>query len=160
MGILYNSDLDRIQLDRFKEAARLRGTSVLFFETTSELKDIYTDVDVVSKLKGTPVDVLLETFPQNRRTLQKVGWYNKDKEDDNPVTMFVPLDLEILKLRQKILIPDNVSHEYSMWRAHRVTKISTRMVYPSFWLIAVAPLFEDVSPELDRTSNSNFLNVE
>ena len=160
MGILYNSDLDRIQLDRFKEAARLRGTSVLFFETKSELKDIYTDIDVVSSLKGKPVDVLIETFPQNRRTLQKVGWYNKDKEEENPITMFVPLDLEILKLWQKILVPDNVSNEYYMWRAYQVTKISTRMVYPSFWLVAIAPIFTDNSPVLNRENDFNFINVD
>ena len=35
MGILYSDDLDRFQLNQFKEAAKLRGTQVVFLKQNS-----------------------------------------------------------------------------------------------------------------------------
>ena len=159
MGILYRSDLDRIQLNFFKEMANLRGTTVRFYETLSETKDIYTDIEVQSVQDYLEVDVLFEQYPQNRKTLQREGWYNKDA-DDNPDTAYVPLDLSILKRWQIVLIPGRVNavDDGNYWRRYEVTKISTNMDHPHWYLIALAPKFTDNAPAIDRTENTNFIN--
>lgn len=159
MGFLYKTDLDRIQLGFIKESAYLRGTDVLFFQTLRERKNIYTDMEVQKEQDPIKVAVILEQYPQNRKTLQREGWYNKDS-DDNPITAYVPLDLDILKRWQIVLIPGKVigESEESLWRAYEVTKISTTMDHPHYFLIALAPIFDDKSPEIDRQSNTNFID--
>jgi hypothetical protein len=160
MGSLYSSDLDRIQLNFIKEASRLRGTDVLFFETLSETKDIYTDIDVSSSSTSISVSIILQDYPQNRKTLQRQGWYNKDSED-NPITAYVPLDLEILKRWQKVLIPGRITGKsnHTLYRPYQITKIATTMDHPHYYLVAMAPLFDDASPDpIDMTENSNFIN--
>lgn len=161
MGSLYQGDLDRIQLNFIKEAAKLRGTDVLFFETLMEHKDIYTDIEV--KSQGTPIEVpvIMEQYPQNRKTLQREGWYNKDSED-NPITMYVPLDLSILKRWQYVLIPGRVNRNNNPldYRAYETTKISTTMDHPHYYLIAVAPIFIDNSPDINRRHSTNFIDFD
>lgn len=160
MGTLYKNDLDRIQIKQFKEAAKLRGTQVVFFETSSKTKDLYTDFDVETFPEEHKIDVLFQTFPQNKRTLMQEGWYNKDKEEENPITMQIPLDFPMLDQWQKILIPNNTQHPTSKWRLYEITHISTRVEHPFFYLVAVVPYYLDDSPELDRTQNQNFLIVD
>lgn len=159
MGILYQDDLNRIQLGFLKEAAYLRGTDVLFFETMEECKDIYTDVEIQTYETPIRVSVIMEQYPQNRKTLQREGWYNKDSED-NPITMYVPLDLDILRRWQYVMIPGRVgeSDPQTCWRLYETTKISTTMDHPHYYLIAVAPIYTDNSPEIDRTQTTNFID--
>jgi hypothetical protein len=177
MGYLYSADLDRLQLNWFKEAARQKGTQVFFFETLTENKNIYTDIEVQSLSNALPVDIIFEQYPQNRKTLQKAGWYNKDS-DDNPDTAYVPLDLTILKRWQNVLIPfkisatlfpnpstpeedpDMVKYQKRGWRKYQITKMSTVMDYPHYYLVALAPVFTDNSPEIDRTKNSTFIDFD
>lgn len=156
MGFLYKTDLDTIQLNFLKESAYLRGTSVIFYETLSEEKNIYTDMEVQSMTTGTPVDIIFETYPQNRKTLQREGWYNKDAED-NPATAFVPFDLSILKRWQRVLIPGQINDNPSLYRTYEVTKISTTMDHPHYYLIALAPVFTDTSPAIDRNQNNTYI---
>lgn len=159
MGTLYKQDLDRIQLDFIKEAAKLRGTDVLFYEVLSQIKDIYTDIEIESETQPIRVAVIMEQYPQNRKTLQREGWYNKDSED-NPITMYVPLDLETLKRWQYVMIPGRIKGDGnpSDYRLYEVTKISTNMDHPHYYLIAVAPIFTDNSPEIDRKQSTNFID--
>ena len=159
MGFLYKTDLDRIQLGFIKEAAYLRGTDVLFYKTLKERKNIYTDIEIKSEPDPIRVSIILEQYPQNRKTLQREGWYNKDSED-NPITAYVPLDLDILKRWQLVLIPGRIvgETEDSLWRAYEVTKISTTMDHPHYYLIALAPIFDDYSPEINREENTNFID--
>lgn len=159
MGILYNNDLNRVQLRWFKEAARLRGTSVKFFETLTETKDIYTDVEITKEQNPIDVDILFEGYPQNRPTLDKYGWYDKNA-DDNPDTAFVPLDLETLRRWQHVLIPSRTTDEVTLWRLYHVTRIATRMEHPFYWVVALAPVFPDNAPEIDRSDNFNFIDWE
>lgn len=163
MGYLYGSDLDRIQLPFLKEAAKLRGTTVLFFQTLSETKNIYTDIEVQALEDPLSVDIIFQQYPQNRKTLEKAGWYNKDAED-NPDTAFVPLDLEILKRWQFVLLPGKICTNLSgdieagSWRKYHITKMQTTMEHPHFYLVAMAPVFTDAAPVIDRTKNSNFVD--
>ena len=41
MGTLYSDDLDRFQIRQFKEAAKLRGTTVVFLKTLNESKECF-----------------------------------------------------------------------------------------------------------------------
>lgn len=159
MGTLYKQDLDRIQLDFIKEVAKLRGTNVLFYKVLSQIKDIYTDIEIESETQPIQVAVIMEQYPQNRKTLQREGWYNKDSED-NPITMYVPLDLETLKRWQYVMIPGRIKGDGnpSDYRLYEVTKISTNMDHPHYYLIAVAPIFTDNSPEIDRKQSTNFID--
>lgn len=159
MGLLYSGDLDRIQLNHLKEAAKLRGTEVLFFETIEENKNLYTDIEIQSFDKPMKVNILFERYPQNRKTLQREGWYNKDA-DDNPDTAYVPLDLDILRRWQEVLLPARIV-DYNQelgWRRYHITKISTTMDHPFYYLVAMAPVFTDLAPKIDRTKNSNFID--
>ena len=160
MGILYSDDLDRFQIKQFKEAAKLRGTQVVFLKTLSEKKDIYTDIDIIPSEMPIYIDILFQQFPQNKRTLQREGWYNKDKEEDNPITLQVPLDLQILSQWQIVLFPSNTKAPLKQWKPYQITKISTRVEHPAFYTCAAVPYFIDTSPELDRKSNTNFLSDE
>lgn len=159
MGLLYNKDLDKIQLGFIKEAAYLRGTDVLFFETLSEEKNIYTDIEVESLGDPIKVAIIMQEYPQNRKTLQRVGWYNKDA-DDNPTIAYVPLDLDILRRWQNILIPGRIDGQSNktQWRRYQTTRISTTMDHPHYYLIALAPVFADNAPKLDRNENTNFID--
>ena len=67
MGILYSDDLDRFQIKQFKEAAKLRGTQVVFLKTLSEKKDIYTDIDIIPSEMPIYIDILflLVVFPSD-----------------------------------------------------------------------------------------------
>lgn len=158
MGLLYSDDLDIIQLDYFKEAAKLRGTKVVFLKTLSEEKDVYTDIDINSDAEPIYVDIMFQQFPQNKRTLMREGWYNKDREEENPMTMDVPLDLDILSQWQIVLFPFDTKAPLNKWRPYQITKISSRLEHPHFYTVAAVPYFIDESPELDRTSNSNFIS--
>lgn len=159
MGLLYSDDIDRIQLGYFKEAARLRGTTVYFYETLSETKDLYTDIDIEKETNPKSVDIIFEQYPINIKTLKKYGWYNKDSED-NPHTAFVPLDLSILQRWQEVLIPARIIDKSlgSGWRRFHITKIQTVMDHPFYYLVALAPIFEDNSPTINRELNNNFLD--
>ena len=157
MGILYSDDLDRFQLNQFKEAAKLRGTQVVFLKTLSEKKDIYTDIDIIPSEMPIYIDILFEQFPQNKRTLQREGWYNKDKEENNPITLQVPLDLEILSQWQIVLFPNKTQDALRYWKPYQITKISTRVEHPHFYTCAAVPYFIDKSPTIDRKENIIFL---
>ena len=161
MGLLYGGDLDRLQVNQLKEAAKLRGTEVLFFETLDEDKNLYTDIEIQSFEKPMKVNIIFEQYPQNRKTLQREGWYNKDA-DDNPDTAYVPLDLDILKRWQEVLLPARIvgyGQELG-WRRYHVTKISTTMDHPFYYLVALAPVFTDNAPEINRDQNTNFIDFE
>lgn len=157
MGVLYGDDLDRFQINQFKEAAKLRGTKVVFLKTLTERKDLYTDIDIKTSETPIYIDVLFQQFPQNKRTLQKEGWYNKDREEENPMTMQVPLDLEIIRQWQIVLFPYDTQAPLKYYKPYQITKISTRVEHPSFYTIALVPYYYDTSPVIDRTSSSNFI---
>ena len=82
MGNLYRADLDIILRNQFREAARQKGTGALFFETLDETKNIYTDIEVTELKDPITVDIIFQEYPQNRRTLERHGWYNKDSADN------------------------------------------------------------------------------
>lgn len=159
MGNLYRADLDIILRNQFREAARQKGTGALFFETLDETKNIYTDIEVTELKDPITVDIIFQEYPQNRRTLERHGWYNKDSAD-NPATAYVPLDLSILKRWQYVLLPGRITltEQANYWRKYHVTRISSFMEHPGFYTIALAPVFDDKSPELDRSKNTNFID--
>ena len=161
MGLLYQDDLSRTQLNFFKEAAKLKGTQVTFLPTDTEVKDIYTDVTVESLTDEEDVkviDILFETFPANRKTLERNGWYNKDAEF-HPIIAYVPLDLEELSRWGRVLLPATIAEPFNgTYSMYEVSKISTRMEHPFYWTVALVPVFPDNSPSIDRTKNSNFID--
>ena len=161
MGKLYTSDLDRLRLGYFKEAASLKGTTVYFYKTISEYKDIYTDIDIVKEAEPRKVDILFEQYPVNIKTLKKYGWYSVDGES-NPHTAYVPLDLTTLNRWQEVLIPARIvgDGEGLGWRRFHVTKMQTTMDHPSYYLIALAPVFEDNAPAIDREKNTTFIDLD
>lgn len=160
MGTFYTGDIDRLFPNYMVETLRLFGTPALFYETLTETKDIYTDNDISSFVDPVSVNILYTEYPRNIKTLQRIGWYNKESED-NPAIAYVPLKIDILKRWQKVLLPGNSSSytDVKLWRPYQVTKISSTMEHPYYTLIALAPIFADNSPTIDRTKNSNFLNV-
>lgn len=157
MGTLYSDDLDRFQLNQFKEAAKLRGTKVVFLKTLTERKDLYTDIDIETSEEPIYIDILFQQFPQNKRTLQREGWYNKDREEENPMTMQVPLDLSILRQWQIVLLPYDTKAPLRYYKPYQVTKISTRVEHPNFYTVAVVPYYYDTSPLINRNESSNFI---
>lgn len=157
MGTLYSDDLDRFQIRQFKEAAKLRGTTVVFLKTLNESKDLYTDIDIETSEEPIYIDILFQQFPQNKRTLQKEGWYNKDREEENPMTMQVPLDLNILKQWQIVLFPYDTQTPLKYYKPYQITKISTRVEHPNFYTVAAVPYYYDTSPLINRTESSNFI---
>lgn len=161
MGLLYSSDLDRTQLGFFKEAAGLHGTRVYFYKTLSETKSLYTDIDITKEAEPISVDIMFEQYPVNIRTLKKYGWYNKD-EDDNPHTAFVPLDLETLSRWQEVLVPARILDKNTElgWRRFHITKLQTVMDHPFYYVVALAPVFDDNSPVIDRGNNSTFIDFD
>ena len=60
MGTLYSDDLDRFQIRQFKEAAKLRGTTVVFLKTLNESKDLYTDIDIETSEEPIYIDILFQ----------------------------------------------------------------------------------------------------
>ena len=157
MGTLYSDDLDRFQIRQFKEAAKLRGTTVVFLKTLNESKDLYTDIDIETSEEPIYIDILFQQFPQNKRTLQKEGWYNKDREEENPMTMQVPLDLNILKQWQIVLFPYDTQAPLKYYKPYQITKISTRVEHANFYTIAALPYYYDTSPLINRAESSNFI---
>ena len=178
MGILYSNDLDRIQLPWFKEAAGLRGTTVKFYETIEQTGDIYTDMTIVHSDTPTLCDVMFLEFPATKKTLDMYGWYSEDPEY-NPLLALVPIDLKILRRWVRVEIPARIAGKVLGYpdlenpdpsdpnfdpqpnrdRMFEVTKISTRMVYPHFWTVAMAPLFTDTSPAMDDNKNSVYFDI-